>query len=246
MTDEKPRGKATIFGGIGAVGILALKFKAVFMPLLTMLASIGVYTMMFGYSYAIAIVGLILIHEFGHWIWMKATGLDPKVPMFIPGIGAFTAMQNMPPDDAGRAWVAFAGPLIGGIAAAVLFWLGLHTNNDWLIAAGNTGFFLNLFQLIPAKPFDGGFVVGVVSRWLLVPGTVLLIGAGLLLRSPLLLIISVISVLGLLRQLRAPRTENVVAANPAQRAAIGFAYISLCGMLAYLYALTAGDVHMGR
>ncbi|HEY9774522.1 MAG TPA: site-2 protease family protein [Planktothrix sp.] len=248
MSEDKRSEKTTIFGGIGALAILAkLKAAGWLLPnVLTMFASIGVYTMMFGFRYAVAIVGLIFIHEMGHWVWMKATGLNPQAPMFLPGIGAYTAMSKMPPDQTSRAWVAFAGPLIGGIGAAVLYWAGLHTANDWLMAAGNTGFFLNLMQLIPAKPFDGGFVLGAVWRWFLIPGTILLIIAGVALHSTLLMIISVISVFGLFRQFRGAANDGTTPASLPQRMLIGVAYLSLCGMLAYLYAMTQSAVNTMR
>ncbi|MGH9552226.1 MAG: site-2 protease family protein, partial [Terriglobales bacterium] len=171
----KKSNKGTIFGGIGVLGVLALKFKGLGLAALkaaslfklswllpsaiSMILSIGVFTAMYGWSYGVAVVLLIFIHEMGHWIWMKASGFEPKAPMFIPGIGAYVAMTKLPPNETERAWVAFAGPLIGGIGSAVLYWAGMHTGNEWMMAAGNTGFFLNLLQLLPARPLDGGFVV---------------------------------------------------------------------------------------
>jgi hypothetical protein len=68
------------------------------------------------------------------------------------------------------------------------------------MAAGSTGFFLNLLQLVPAKPLDGGFVIQAVSRWLLIPGTALLFFLAMRFQSILLLIIAVISVISLARQ----------------------------------------------
>lgn len=79
------------------------------------------------------------------------------------------------------------------------------------MAAGNTGFFLNLFQLIPAKPFDGGFVVHAIYKWLLIPGTAFLIALTFYFKSVLLFvicIISFISLLGLLARERAARQQN--------------------------------------
>ncbi len=155
--------KKTILGSLGILGIILLKGKAylfaawkalalfkigwIISPLLT----IGVYSMLFGLPYAIAVFLLLLTHEMGHWVWMKALGLEPKLPIFIPGIGAYVAMTKLPPDQATHAWVALAGPLIGGLTSGILFWFGVTYSNAWLMAAGSTGFFLNLFQLVPAK-----------------------------------------------------------------------------------------------
>lgn len=208
----------TAFGILGLLVVLALKFKvgifAFFKALTfikfgwllssfsTMFLSIGLYAMLWGWPYAFAIVLLLLIHEMGHYIWMKALGLNPNAPIFVPGLGAYVAMKNMPDDEAQHAWVAIAGPLVGGLGCAALYWTGIHTDNHWLMGAGSTGFMLNLFQLIPAKPFDGGFIVSAISRWLMIPGTVLLLTLTFMIHSPLLLIISVISVFVLIGQFR--------------------------------------------
>jgi Zn-dependent protease len=215
--------KKTIMGSLGILGVILLKGKTylfaawkalalfkmgwIISPLLT----IGVYTMLFGLPYAIAVFILLLTHEMGHWIWMKALGLEPKLPVFIPGIGAYVAMTKLPADQATHAWVALAGPLIGGLTSGTLFWFGVVYSNTWLMAAGSTGFFLNLFQLVPAKPFDGGFIIQAVYKWLLIPGTVMLFVLTYFFHSILLLIISVISLVSLFGQLsreRAIRAEQ--------------------------------------
>jgi Zn-dependent protease len=68
------------------------------------------------------------------------------------------------------------------------------------MAAGSTGFMLNLLQLVPAKPLDGGFIIQAVSRWLLIPGTALLLCLAYFFQSVLLLIIGVISAFALVKQ----------------------------------------------
>src|SRR3984957_8533270 len=206
--------KKTILGSLGVVGLILLKGKTYLLAawkalafvkvgsILSPLITIGVYTMLFGFPYAIAVFILLLTHEMGHWIWMKALGLEPKLPVFIPGIGAYVAMTKLPPDEATHAWVALAGPLIGGVTSGLLFWFGVNYSNGWLMAAGSTGFFLNLFQLIPAKPFDGGFIINAISKWLLIPGTIILFGLAYYFQSIFLFLISILSVFSLVGQLR--------------------------------------------
>lgn len=199
--------KKTIWGSLGILGLIILKGKTYLLAawkaggLLGPLITIGVYTMLFGFPYAIAVFILLLTHEMGHWIWMKALGLEPKLPIFIPGIGAYVAMTKLPPDEATHAWVALSGPLVGGVTSALLFWFGVNYSNHWLMAAGSTGFFLNLFQLIPAKPLDGGFIIHAIYKWLLIPGTVLLLVLTFFLHSVLLFFISIISIFSLFKLL---------------------------------------------
>jgi Zn-dependent protease len=198
MTEAQAQAKKKGISG-GMLALLAagaFKFKSLTWfagSLLSMIASVGVFAMMFGLPYALSLVLLIYIHESGHWVWMKALGLNPKAPMFVPGLGAFVAMTKIPSQESLRAWVALAGPLVGGIGCAVMYTLGIHTHNNWLTASANTGFWLNLVQLIPAKPLDGGFVVQTISRWILIPGTILVFLAGISLGAPILIIIGIIS-----------------------------------------------------
>jgi len=273
--NSKGTGKKTVLGGLGLLGVLALKFKfAIFAGLkaltflkvgwvISPLISIGFYAMLFGWPYAFAIMLLLLIHEMGHYIWMKALGLNPQLPIFVPGIGAYVAMTKLPPDQATHAWVALAGPLVGGLGCTILFWLGVHTGNTWLLAAGSTGFFLNLIQLIPAKPLDGGFVIQAVSKWLLIPGVAIMLAAAYMLQSVLLLIISGFSILSLFHQFMTmykkadaaryggaaqaqpqPPTSSVdlTPATVPQRVLIAIAYLSLAGMLAYMYWLSHNNL----
>jgi Zn-dependent protease len=188
------------------VGLKALSFLKIgwlFGPILT----IGFYAMCYGLPYALAIFVILVIHEGGHWVWMKALGLEPNMPVFLPFI-AYVRMTKLPPDEATRAWVAYAGPLVGGLGSVILFWFGVQNHNAWMMAAGNTGFFLNLFQLVPARPFDGGFIIQAISKWLLIPGLAILITLTVLFRSPLLMIISIISVISLFGQFAAKSTQH--------------------------------------
>jgi Zn-dependent protease len=258
MKEQQEKSKAgTIFGGLGVLGVLAMKFKFALLALfkfgwlgksfLSMALSIGIYAMFFGWPYAVAIVLLLFIHEGGHWIWMKVHGLNPQAPIFVPGMGAYVAMTKLPPDAMTRAWVAFAGPLVGGLAAAGMYYGGAQTGNGWLLAAGSTGFFLNLLQLIPAKPLDGGFVVQAISKWLLLPGALILVGAAMVLHSVLLLIIAGIACFSVFKMVTShgvqnPADEQLIPATPVQKALIGVAYIALVGMLAYLYVLSQTTV----
>lgn len=236
---------------------MALKFKSLAWfggSLLTMLLSVWIFAQRDGLPYAVCLVLLILIHELGHWIWMRACGLKPKAPMFIPGLGAFVAMTKLPASEATHAWVALAGPLIGGIGSALFFAVGRQTDNHFLLTAGNSGFMLNLLQLLPAKPLDGGFVVHAVSKWLLIPGTVLLALAAMMTGSSMLWLIAIFSLLSIFRRQRSSivrgtpegnipveESETEVITAPAtawERVGIGVAYITLIGALAAGYLFT--------
>jgi Zn-dependent protease len=226
-----------------------LKFGWAFSSLISMGVTIGFYSMLFGWVFALEFIALLLIHEMGHFIWMKGYGLNPKAPMFIPGVGAFVAMRNMPGDEATHAWVAYAGPLVGAVGSAAFYWTGAHMDNSSLMAAGSTGFLLNLLQLVPAKPLDGGFIISAINKWLLIPGTLGLIALSFAFHSVLFLVISLFSAINLFKQFSRHKSTAYLDGPPveapatvSQRIAIGIAYLSLTGMLGYLYWLSHSEL----
>jgi Zn-dependent protease len=101
-------------------------------------------------------VVLIFVHEMGHYIEAKREGLDPKLPVFVPFLGAYVRYTRGNPWQTAR--VAIAGPIFGGIAALVCYLLGHAYNSDLLRALAYFGFFLNLFNLLPIGILDGGAV----------------------------------------------------------------------------------------
>jgi len=257
MTEQRHnRGYGTAAGLFGVLAVIFLKFKVAILaalkavPLLklgwllkgswTMIFSLGLYTMMFGWRYAVTLVGLIYIHEMGHYIFMKANGLNPKAPVFVPFLGAYVAMTNLPRDPVLHAWVAYAGPLVGGLGAVALYWLGIQSGNVYLIAAANTGFILNLLQLVPVRPFDGGFISACISKWLSVPGIILLVLTALCFHSVLLLVISAFAGFSMVSRWHDPDPGALVSGG--QRFLVTLAYFGLAACLAWMYWLSEGQL----
>ena len=88
----------------------------------------------------------------------KRQGLNPALPVFIPFLGAYVAMKNAPFDPWRNLLVSAAGPFAGGLAALGVWIAGEASDSRFLIALAYTGFLLNLFNLIPVRPLDGGFM----------------------------------------------------------------------------------------
>jgi Zn-dependent protease len=130
-------------------GFVVLKFSSIFIAL-------AAYALIFGWKFAVGFVLLILIHETGHYIEAKREGLNPRLPVFIPFLGAYVQFTRGHPWQTVR--VAIAGPILGGAAAAVCYAIAQHNGSRLMYALAYTGFFLNLFNLIPFGIFDGGAV----------------------------------------------------------------------------------------
>ena len=156
LTPRELMGK--LFAPIVALGLLALKFGAFAIKFFGIFISVGGYALIFGWRFAAGFVALILVHELGHYIEARRQGLNPQLPVFIPFLGAYVAMKNAPFDPGRNLFVSAAGPLRGGLASLGLWIAGEANDSRFLIALAYSGFFLNLFNLIPVRPFDGGFI----------------------------------------------------------------------------------------
>jgi len=151
------------------------------------------YSWIFGWPYAVGFVLLLLCHEMGHFLAAKQRGLDVGAPTFIPFVGAWIQLKDQPLNVETEAYVGFAGPIVGSAAAMLCFWLAREYNSQLLLALAYSGFMLNLFNLIPISPLDGGRITAIISPvvWLL--GIPLLVALFFYHPSPMLLLIAVLA-----------------------------------------------------
>lgn len=172
------------------IGVLFLKFfaklKFVLLPALkyfpvilktggTMFLTIGVYAMMWGVWFAVGFVLLIFVHECGHLLAAKRLGLKVGAPVFIPFMGAFIALKEAPRNAWIEAQVGIGGPMLGTVGAGVCELVHVATGNQMFGALAYTGFFLNLFNLMPVGFLDGGRIVTALSPWMWLIGFAILL-----------------------------------------------------------------------
>jgi Zn-dependent protease len=210
--------KAKFFGLLAGV----LKWKT----LATMLLSIGAYAIEWGWAFALGFVLLIFVHEMGHAVALRMEGIPAGAPVFIPFVGAFVAMQGQPRNAGVEARVAMAGPIVGSLAAWAVLAVGLALDQRLLVALGHTAVLLNLFNLVPVPPLDGGRIAGAFTRGFWVIGYTIGLVTLLLTRSPLLLIVLVVGLFTLVRRWRDP-VPGYELLPRRQRTLIGLAYAAL-------------------
>ena len=133
-------------------GVFSIKFFGIFI-------AVGGYALIWGWKFAIGFVLLILVHELGHYVEAKRQGLKPALPVFLPFLGAYVALKNVPFDPWRNALVSLAGPVAGGIGAGAVFAVGEAQDSRFLLALAYVGFLLNLFNLIPVGFLDGGHLM---------------------------------------------------------------------------------------
>lgn len=146
-----------------------LKFGKLFTTGGTMLLSLGVYAMIWGWQFAAGFILLLFAHEMGHYLAAKQRGLRVGAPTFIPFLGAWIDLKDQPMNVETEAYVAFAGPYIGTLAAGATYFLSRYMDSNLLLAIAYSGFLLNLINLLPVSPLDGGRITAIISPrvWLL-------------------------------------------------------------------------------
>jgi Zn-dependent protease len=250
-----PRGRLSELGRklwapIAAVGFLIFKFKAVVLAIFklkvfatsaTMLVSIAAYAWIWGWRFAVGFVLLLLLHELGHVLELRRQGIPASAPLFIPFLGAVVGLKQMPHNVWKEAQVALAGPILGSLAALGCWIAGEALDSELLVALAFTGFFLNLFNLIPLSPLDGGRAAAALHPALWALGLALLLGLTILWPNPILILVLVIGGIEVWRRWR-DRNEPGVAAyyaiEPWQRAVVGVTYLGLAALLAVAMSAT--------
>jgi Zn-dependent protease len=240
------RGRNTALGAIGG-GLVFLLGKLKFLGLLagvlklktfgTMLLSIALYATQWGFPFALGFVLLIFLHELGHVVVLRREGIPAGAPVFIPFIGAFIAMRGRPRDAYVEAKVGIGGPVLGSLAAWAVLAAGLALDRHLLVTLGHVGILLNLFNLIPVSPLDGGRIAGAFSRTFWIIGYALGIVALVATRSPLLLLVLVVGLFTLWQRWRHP-VPGYHDIPRSKRLAVGLGYGAL--VLALILTLPIG------
>jgi len=209
------------------------KFKVVTTSL-SMVVSIGAYSLLWGWKFALGFVALLFVHEAGHALEAKRQGLPVSAPVFIPFLGAAILLKENPQNAWREAQIALAGPIVGSLGAAVVWWYGEATDNNLLIAVAFTGFFLNLFNLLPIVPLDGGRAVAALHPALWLVGLVGLAALTFVAPNPILILILVVSAMELWNRWRArdtPEARTYYSIAPWQRVAVAVTYLGLAAAL---------------
>lgn len=180
---RRRRGWLGIGGLLAALGAWLLKLPSLLFALkfglagLTAFGSAFVYSIFFGWPFAIGLILQLFIHEMGHALVMKLKGIPVGGMIFVPMLGAAVTMKQMPKNARDEAEVGIAGPIAGALAASVCLLMALQPGAQPIWASlAYFGFFINLFNLIPVVPFDGGRVLAAIDRRIWIVGFLLLLG----------------------------------------------------------------------
>jgi Zn-dependent protease len=176
---------AVAAAAFGKYGLVLLKLGKFGPTLISMLFTVALMGAAFGWAYGVGLVALIAVHESGHLLFARYEGVKVGAPIFLGPFGAVIGLKQPPKDARQEAVIAIGGPVVGTAGAILaLIWSqaaadGTYAHN-LLLALAYVGFLINLFNLIPFSPLDGGRVASALSPWANVVGlgVVLLLIAG--------------------------------------------------------------------
>jgi Zn-dependent protease len=240
------RERAKRFGGpiVAVLVLLATKLKAILLLLpkvkifttsASMLVSIAAYALLWGWQFGVGLVLLLLVHEMGHVIQLRREGIDASAPMFIPFLGAVIAAKSLGDNAAAEARVGLAGPILGTIGTLVPLAIWLATGEEFWQALTYVGFFLNLFNLLPVLPLDGGRAMAALSPWVWFAGYAGLVALTFIFPNPILILILLIGGYESWQRWKRRNTPEARAfhAIPARtRALVAVVYLGLAAALA--------------
>jgi Zn-dependent protease len=242
---QRGRLRNRIASGLAGLAALAAKFaaviKAIFiaLPNLKLFATMGTaavavasYSLFFGWPLAVVFVLLIFVHEMGHVIQLRREGVPASAPLFIPFMGAFIAAKSLGENALAEARVGLAGPILGTLGAVLVALAGVLTHSDLLIAAAYLGFFINLINLIPVVPFDGGRAMAAVAPAMWFLGIGGLVAIGVLLHNPFVFLFIVLALFEMPRRWRQLRSRSLASAAyyrvpRRHRILVGLVYVAL-------------------
>jgi Zn-dependent protease len=202
----------------------------------TMIVSVGAYALIWGWRFAIGFVVLLFIHEMGHVIALRREGVEASAPVFIPFLGALVWAKSLGGNALAEARVGLAGPILGTIGAAACLPIAAATGSDLWQALAFTGFFLNLFNLLPVTPLDGGRAMAALAPWMWFVGLAAIVVLAFAFPNPIILIIAVVGAFDVYgrwsrRRRGGDEARTYYAVRGRDRALVGLVYLALIAVL---------------
>ena len=238
-----------IIGPLIFAGILVFKFAAKLKGLLlllpkikvlstagSMLVSVAAYSLIWGLQFAAGFVVLLFVHEMGHYFQMRREGVKPSWMLFIPFLGAAVGARSLGGSALAEARIGLAGPILGTLGCLALVPIWLTTDNDFWQALIFTGFLLNLFNLAPMLPLDGGRAMAAMAPWMWFVGFGVIVGLLFIAPNPILILIVLLGGLETWRRWKqrksgAEGNPAYYKVKPAHRVAVATVYVGLIVLL---------------
>jgi Zn-dependent protease len=177
----------------------------------------------------------IFFHECGHAIAAKSRGIPISGMVFIPFMGAAVFTSRRGKSLGEDAFIGIMGPVFGTIYTIGCIGLFFVTHATVFIALAYMIALMNLFNLIPIAPLDGGWIVPVFSPKVLAVGAIFVIPLFLWTHNIFLLLLAGLSLPRIISGWKAkPQDSPYFQVQPGERLTYAIAYPALAGFLALL------------
>jgi Zn-dependent protease len=202
----------------------------------TMLVSVAAYALIWGWKFGVGFVALLFVHEMGHYVQMRREGIRPGWMVFIPFLGAAVGARSLGGNALAEARIGLAGPIVGTAFTALLLPIAWATDDPFWRALAFTGFFLNLFNLVPVVPLDGGRAMAALAPWMWFVGLGAVAVLAFAFPNPIVLIILLLGAMETWRRWRARRSGEegnpaYYKVRPLHRALVAGVYLALVVLL---------------
>jgi Zn-dependent protease len=157
--------------------------------------------------------------------------------VFIPFLGAAVWAKSLGGNALAEARVGLAGPVIGSLGAALCIPLAVVSGDEFWRALAFTGFFLNLFNLLPVVPLDGGRAMAAMAPWMWFAGLFAILVLAFTFPNPIILIIALLAGLETWNRWRRMRNGDEESnrayyrVRPRHRAMVAVVYLGLIALL---------------
>jgi hypothetical protein len=220
--------------------------QAVMITLASAAISVFVYARGEGWVFAAGSVLCILVHELGHTISCLLYGLPASSPIFIPYVGAVINLRAQPPNAKVESVIGIAGPIGGLVAAAACYAWYVATRSPLAAELVQFGAVINLFNLVPIHPLDGGRIArgiapGFWAVFLLPIAAFCALAPKLGIRTEVAVLIGVITGVGVARTIYG-RKGDYYNIPPASAWFMGFLYLAVAGALLWMWGQVQGVV----
>ena len=214
----------------------------------TMAVSVAAYSLIWGWTFAFGFVVLLLVHEMGHVFQLRREGIHASTPMFSPFLGAIITARSLGENATAEARVGLAGPILGGLGSALCLVVWRLTGNSFWEALAFVGFLLNLFNLLPVTPLDGGRAMAAMAPAMWFVGLAMMVAFLFLthFHNPIVLLFILIGGLDSSRRWRLRRDggeeqQAYYRVRPMTRAIVAAVYLSLIAL--FVLGMTATNLH---
>jgi len=216
----------------GKFALLALGKVKILTTSASMLVSIAAYSLIWGWKFAVGFVLLLLVHEMGHVIQLRREGIPASAPLFIPFLGAVVGAKSLGDDAAAEARVGLAGPVLGTAGAAAVYAAAESSGSEFLRALAFVGFFLNLFNLLPLVPLDGGRAMAAMTPWMWFVGLFLAVVFAFTFPNPIIILVVLVGGWDTWRRFKALReggdeARSYYRVRPRTRVVVLATYVGL-------------------